>query len=167
MGGRPGAVAALLAVVALAAGGCGLPRDTEGTLEELRGGVLEAGVVASEPWAEVQGGRPQGIEIDAVRTFAAGLDADVVWVQDGETALMEDLHAGRLDVVVGGLTTSSPWASQVALTRPYVLIDRPAGGQDEHVMAVRAGENALLVALERHLAGLSAEVAARVGGRVP
>jgi polar amino acid transport system substrate-binding protein len=167
VGRRPGAVAWVLVLLVLGTGACGMPRDTEGTLERLRGGTLRAGVVAAEPWTAVAGGQPEGVEVDLVRAFAARTGADLVWVEGGETSLVDDLHHGRLDVVVGGLTSSSPWGSQVALTRPYVVVAGPEGTQEQHVMAVRAGENALLVALEHHLAEHAAAAAERVGGRLP
>ncbi|WP_222928365.1 hypothetical protein [Cellulomonas telluris] len=64
---------------------------------------------------------------------------------------MADLEEGDVDLLVGGLTASSPWASRVALTRPYVTVPDEHGDEENHVMATRAGENAFLVELERFL----------------
>jgi hypothetical protein len=124
-------VAALLCTLLLA--GCTYPVDPGGTLERVEGGVLRAGVSPSPRSAA---------EMRLVERFAGTLGARVRWARDGEEHLVKRLEAGELDVVVGGLTKSSPWSTHAALTRPY---------DGEHVMAAPLGENAWLVKLERFL----------------
>jgi hypothetical protein len=46
----------------------------------------------------------------------------------------------------------------MALTRPYANVPAPDGGIQKMVIGVRAGENALLVALERYLAERAGEI---------
>jgi ABC-type amino acid transport substrate-binding protein len=125
--------AALLLVVTLLAAGCAYPQDPDGTLDRVEGGTLRAGVSPSDRSAA---------EMRLVERFAQDLGARVRWTRDGEEHLIEALEKGDLDLVVGGLTRTSPWKTHAALTRPY---------EKDHVMAARLGENAFLVRLERFL----------------
>lgn len=158
-------VSALLAAVTLAGCGVTIPSDVEGTLDRVRGGHLRVGVSPRPPWTELPDGdqgEPAGIEVDLVEAFADELGAEVVWEVGGEEQLVGDLEEGRLDVVVGGLTARSPWASKAALTRPYVTVPGTTGEEENHVMAAPMGENAFLVELERFL--IAQDVQARMGG---
>ena len=160
----------LLAValtVVLAAVGCGIPVDPEGTLERASGGVLRVGMSQHEPWTTLDGGERSGVEVRLIEEFAAERDAEVEWSDGGEEFLIGELHRGALDVVVGGLTARTPWVDQAALTRPYVVLTGPDGSPEPHVMATRMGENALLVALERFLLEHEAEAAEELDGEVP
>lgn len=162
----------MCAVPVLAGCGTSLPRDPEGTLDRVRGGTLRVGVSVNPPWTEVPGAPtgagtpptepPTGIEPDLLTAFAATLDAEVQWATAGESTLVADLRDGRLDVVVGGLTDTSPWTSDAALTRPYVVVPVRDGEPEAHVMAAAPGENALLVALELFL--LEQDVDRELGG---
>jgi polar amino acid transport system substrate-binding protein len=110
---------AVVALLALAVTGCGIPRDPEGTLDRVRGGTLRAGITASEPWATMEGGRPGGVEVELVERFAAELGATVEWVDGSEADLMAALEVRELDLVVGGLTADTPWQAKAAITRSY------------------------------------------------
>ena len=162
---RPDAAWALLSTLlavlgaVLVLGGCGatIPSDPDGTLEQVRGGLLRVGVSTNPPWTHVVDGEPTGLEPGLVEDFAASLDADVSWTVGGEHDLVARLERGELDLVVGGLTAASPWGGSVALTVPYVETTGPHG-TELHVMAAPAGENAFLVELERFL--LAQEVSA-------
>lgn len=136
--------------------GCGasIPSDPDGTLDEVRGDVLRVGVASAPPWAQPgpdDPGGPGGIEPDLIRAFAAHLDAQVEWRRDGQEQLIDQLDRDELDLVIGGLTASSPWADRAALTYPYVHTVGPDGTPQAHVMAVALGENAFMVELERFL----------------
>ena len=133
--------------------GCDLPRDPEETYERAQGGTIRAGVSENPPWTRLNDGRPAGVEVDLIEDFADQLDAEVEWFPAAESELIESLHEGRLDVVVGGLTDDSPWVAEVALTRPFAQI-----GDKSYVMAVRHGENRWLFELEKFLEQRSAEV---------
>lgn len=131
--------------------GLGIPRDPDHTLDRVRGGVLRVGASPSEPWITWSAERePTGVEADLVRRFAETLDARVEWSRGGEEALIKRLEKGELDLVVGGLTSETPWVEKAAVTKPYLTEETPEGKQD-HVMAAPLGENAFLVALERFL----------------
>jgi len=129
--------------------GCtALPVDVEGTFDRASGGTLVVGVSEHPPWVHVDDeGRVTGSEADLITSFADSIYADVEWTAGPESVLADKVRRGEVDVVVGGLTASSPWMSSMALTRPYQTV---AG--EKMVMGVRLGENELLVNLERHLA---------------
>lgn len=138
--------------------GCGvtIPTDPEGTLERVEDGFLRVGVSPHPPWTDAAGtgtedATPSGTEVDLLARFAEELEAEVRWTVGGEEDLVAQLAAGKLDVVVGGLTATSPWASHAALTLPYVTVPGPDGAAEGHVMATPLGENAFLVTLETFL----------------
>lgn len=149
-----GALASVVLGCVLAGCVATLPSDPEGTLDDVRGGVLRVGVSTAPLWTEpgpADDGGPAGLEPDLVRAFAQSLDAEVEWTRGGEEQLVDQLHRDELDLVVGGLTASSPWADTAALTYPYAHTVGPEGAPQAHVMAVRLGENAFMVELERFL----------------
>lgn len=222
----PLAIAA--AVVSLA--GCQYPRDVEGTLDRVEGGTMRVGVVDHEPWVNLDGQQPAGVEPTLIRRFAETIDAEIHWVEGETEELVGALESGQLDVVLAGFTRRSEFRRKVALTRPYVdtelVLARPRGqpfpkespdvevaveadseaaglldhktdftgreldslegvngpalvwdywlddldfqptGEDlideEHAMAVRLGENAMMVELERFLLSREGEARALV-----
>ena len=145
--------ALLLVVLALTAVSCSsVPADPEQTLDRVTGGTLRVGVSHAPPATDVGGAEPAGPEADMARDFAQSLDAKVEWVEGGEEYLMEALKHGDLDLVIGGLTESSPWTDKAALTRPYAESTDSWGNQQKHVLAAPMGENAFLSRLEQFLA---------------
>jgi polar amino acid transport system substrate-binding protein len=129
---------------------CGIPRDSEGTTERVRGGVLRAGAVIDPPWVVDSGGVPAGIEPAIVSRLAQRLGARVQWRVGTESELLRALHERELDVVVGGLADDTPWKQQIALTLPYHT-DTAPGTQhvEHHVLAAAPGENRWLMELDR------------------
>ena len=111
------AAAAALCVLAAACGG--LPRDPEGTLGRVQGGRLRVGLVEHPPWVVRTEGEPAGAEVELVRRFAAELNATPEWHWGGEQRQMEALERFELDLVVGGVTDSTPWGKYVGLTGPF------------------------------------------------
>src|SRR5687768_7860522 len=110
----------LLLLVVVVAAGCQFPRDPEGTLDRVRGGVMRVGVTHVDPWVKLDGGEPAGVEVELLQRFAQTLGARIEWVEGSESELMEALHGRHLDVVVAGLTRRSEWQRSAALTRPFV-----------------------------------------------
>jgi len=151
----------LLSTLILAA--CGLPRDPEGTLERVRGGTLRVGFVVDTPWVTEAGQGAGGIEGAIVTELARGLGARIAWTHASETPLLTALHDGDLDLVIAGLTKSSPWAAKASFTRPYYVDTTIVHGERmeiPHVVAVRPGENAWQVHVERVLEARKSELAA-------
>jgi polar amino acid transport system substrate-binding protein len=128
---------------------CGLPRDSDHTLDRVRGGELRVGVAEHAPWVRMQDDRIDGVEPRLIEELARGLGARAAWRRGAESEILEALRRRELDIVAGGLTDDSPWKGQVAFTHPY-FTDTVAGRA--HVLALPLGENAFLVHVERFLA---------------
>lgn len=127
---------------------CDWPRDPEGTLKRVRGGTLRVGAVHQPPWVilDPEGGPPGGSEAELTAELARRLDAELEWRTGGETQLMQALQKFELDLVIGGITTESPYREEVGFTAPYHK--EPDG---EHVFAAPPGENGWVATLERFL----------------
>lgn len=131
--------------------GCDLPRDPEGTLESVKGRELRVGILHGG--ADSAGDRP------VAERLAASLGARAVYVEGDAHALFESLQHGGLHLVIGGVPRSTPFAPHLGLSKPV----GPLHGSrevDERVLAVRPGENAFLMRVNRTIA----EVAARGDG---
>jgi polar amino acid transport system substrate-binding protein len=142
---------------------CGLPRDPERTLDRVRNGTLRVGFVVDTPWVTAADVGAGGIEGAIVGALARDVGARIAWKAGSETPLLTALHDGDLDLVVAGLTKESPWAAKVSLTRPYYVDTTTVHGERAelpHVLAVRAGENAWQVHVERLLDAHKGEIAA-------
>jgi polar amino acid transport system substrate-binding protein len=153
----------LVALLLALAGACGLPRDPEGTLDRVRGGTLRVGFVVDTPWVTAVGEGAGGVEGAIVAELAHQLSARVAWTHGAETPLLTALHDGDLDLVVAGLTKDSPWAQKASFTRPYYVDTTVVHGERTevpHVVAVRPGENAWQVYVERMLDARKPELAA-------
>lgn len=133
--------------------GCDLPRDPEQTFERVGGGTLRVGITADPPWTTFEDAQPGGIEATLVEQFAESLHAHVQWTNGSEAELMERLHEGHLDVVIGGLDDASPWTTHSGFTRPYITF-----AEKRHVMAVRQGENRFLLELDTFLQARRPEI---------
>ncbi|MFC4727520.1 hypothetical protein [Coralloluteibacterium thermophilus] len=148
----PHAIAAGLAIL-LALAGCGLPHDPDGTTARVAGATLRVGVVHAPGWSDGPG--LSGAELDAVRRFAASLDAEPAWTVAGESQLMQALARRELDLVVGAIPADTPWNAHVAVSRPYPATRYAAPGAEiavaEHAWTLPAGENRFLVTVEAFL----------------
>jgi polar amino acid transport system substrate-binding protein len=148
---------AMLLVLALAASalaGCQYPRDVEGTLDRVEGGTMRVGVSDNEPWVNLDGQEPSGVEPEIIRRFAETIDARVHWVQGDSEELVEALEGGQLDVVIAGITRTSEYRRKVGLTRPYVdtelLLAHPRGVS----MPPETEETKVAVEADSHAASL-------------
>jgi len=148
----------LVASVAFLAGcGASIPTDPSGTLEDVRGGVLHAGVSPHDGFVMINGDEPSGTEVDAIEAFAESLDAQIEWTIGSEEALVTHLEDGELDLVAGGLTDETPWVDKAGVTRPYAEITDADGATRKLVMLVPMGENAFISELETFLSGYKSD----------
>lgn len=135
--------------------GCGghYPADPEGTLDRISGGVLRVGISHQPPWTDIREGEtsPQGIEVQVIEDYAASINAEIEWQAGGEEELTTLLSENELDLVIGGLTSQTPWESAAAITTSYAESIGVDGKTAKHVMAVQMGENAFMTSLERFL----------------
>jgi polar amino acid transport system substrate-binding protein len=117
-----------MVVLAVTCAACDLPRDSDGTLNRIRGGTMRVGVVVDTPWTTDSAGAAGGIEGAMVQSLARDLGAQVHWVHGQPEQLLTALQQRELDLVIGGLSASSPWSAQVAFTRPYYVDTVAVGG---------------------------------------
>ncbi|WP_166262125.1 substrate-binding periplasmic protein [Marinobacter salicampi] len=107
--------------------GCRYPQDVEGTLDTVRGGVLDVGVTENPPWVIRSGDNAQGLEPEIVRSLADQLNADVRWHWGSESQLLRALKRFQLDLVIGGIAKNK-WISMAAApTKPYVKVRSTVG----------------------------------------
>lgn len=144
-------VAAITGTLALAGCSGTFPADPDGTLQSVEGGELRVGISPNGRLVQVDADEPTGEEVEAIRAFAAELDADVEWTVGSEETLVRGLEDGRLDLVAGGITDDTPWTDKAGATRAYREISDAEGRPLELVMLVPLGENAFLSELETFL----------------
>lgn len=144
--GRRRRAALLAALLALAFGvtACVMPRDPERTLQRVRGETLVVGLL--QPAEAFQAGD----EAAALRRLAESLDARVRYAEGGLHDQLAALHNGSVHLLAGRIPETTPLASELALTRPWGRIT--VDGEDQAaVFALRKGENAFLLAVDRGL----------------
>jgi len=148
---RAGVLLGTAGIVAALLSGCGvsIPTDPRGSLQQVEGGTLRAGIATEPGLAEFADGAASGPLVDLVEGFAREHDAEVAWFPGSEESLVTGLEAGDLDVAVGGMTTDTPWLDRAGLTRGYPGIPGSAGRAV--VLLVPLGENRLLSELEAYL----------------
>jgi polar amino acid transport system substrate-binding protein len=146
---RDPVVAALACV--LAATSCGrVPQDAEGTLAQVERGVMRVGVSHDPPYVVLREGRPpSGPECDLVMALAKARHTRVEWVRGGHEALMRQVGALQLDVVVGGHDVGVAGQPEVAWSREYRL--RGAQGPAPRQLALPPGEHAWRMAVDGFL----------------
>ena len=116
----------------LALAGCGdIPNDPDGTLDRVRAErSFRAGVIAGRP-ADAARQRDFLARIERAAGARASIEAGAA------EQMLEKLETGALDIVVGTMTATSPWKTQVHFLPPL------RSGADLHLVAMaRHGENA-------------------------
>ena len=148
-----GRLAIAVLATALACASCSaVPRDSNGALDRVRGGVLRAGVVDHPPWTVVDNHTITGTEAHLLEDWASQLGARVEWRAGDLDELVDALHHREIDVLAAGLHQKTPYAAQLALTQPYAESTDGRGNTQRIVLAVTPGESALLFNLDQFLA---------------
>lgn len=131
--------------------GCGpYPKDSYKTLQQIIDTkVLKIGVIEHKPWTFLRGGTLQGIEIKIITEFAKSLNVEPQWHIYPESIAIHKLKENQVNIVVGGLTKTTPWNKEIALTRPYLETGHKK--ETAHVFAIRKGENQFMITLEKFL----------------
>ncbi len=136
----------LLLIPFLSMGCSNFPKDPEQTLTQVQGHTLKVGITHHPPFTIVSGNSPAGTEVELVKILAEQLQADIEWVNSSEEALFKKLEKFEIDLVIGGITSKSPWKKHAGFTRPY-----QREGKEQYVFAVAPGENAFLLQVEKFL----------------
>jgi polar amino acid transport system substrate-binding protein len=109
---------------------CGLPRDPEGTLERVIGGTMRVGAAENPPWVVFEGDEPTGVEVAMVERFAEEVDAEIEWFDGNVEELAAAVHVGELDLLIGGLESTSAIVGDASLTHPYHTTQLVIAGPD-------------------------------------
>ncbi len=105
-------------------GGCQFPKDPEGTLDKVRErGTIEVGVTHAEPFVNLNGPEPAGVEVELMKEFARHLGVEIEWVEGSESQLVELLEGTEIDVMLAGLDRQSPLQKEVGFTHPYANVE--------------------------------------------
>lgn len=144
-------IAGLLAVFLT---GCDeLPRDPDRLTDRVRSsGKIQVGLIHNPPWVNTHSGPvPIGFEVEMIKSFADSLGAKPEWKPVSMDEGFYQIKEKKLDVLIGGITTASPY-KEVGLTRPYFTWQpRERKEPQKHVIAVQRGENRFIVELEKFL----------------
>ena len=122
-----------LLVCLLVMGGCDIPRDPEGTLDQVTGGTMRVGVTEHDPWVRLGDAEPTGVEVEIVKLFADELNAEIEWFEASEEELAGAVEMRTIDLAIGGFTGTNMWSSKMALTHPYlttqIVVAVPSGSE--------------------------------------
>ena len=69
-----------------------------------------------------------GVEVQLVQAAAADLKAKIAWVSGSESELLSSLHERELDLVIGGLSRTSPLEAPGGSFRTLVAAGRTSNG---------------------------------------
>lgn len=133
--------------------GCdGYPRDAEDSTQRARIQTMRVGVSHDPPYVVLtESAAPRGDDITRVHALADAQGARIEWVMLGHDALMRELLAFRLHLVVGGHARDSPWRPRVGWSRAW---HARAGADDaphERRFALPPGENAWQLEVDRFI----------------
>ncbi|HEX8216992.1 MAG TPA: hypothetical protein VF577_05970 [Allosphingosinicella sp.] len=123
---------------------CGLPKDTDGTLERVRGArEIRVGLILSSPEASIDARAGALLE----RLERATGARPRFFPGDAEP-LLARLEEEQLDLVVGRFTKTTPWSTLVTLTPPLATEKQ---GETEIILAAAManGENEWISLVER------------------
>ena len=150
---RPRGAALIGMSLVLGLAGCSqaIPVDPEGTLESVRNNTLRIGLSPNDSLVEIKGSSYQGSEVQLAKDFAQSLGAKAEFIVGGEESLVKKLEEDQVDLVVGGISSKTPWSKKVGMTRPYTQTMDEKGKKEKLVLLVPPGENAFLGELEYFL----------------
>ncbi len=132
-----GTRAFVLIAAAVIAGCHAMPRDPDGTLDRVRADrAFAVGLIAPGP-----SGRPAERQAALLARIAKRTGAEPRIEQGAAERLLEKLEDGELDLVVGDLSTDTPWRGRVTMFRPLAEHVR-ARHAIALTVAARNGENA-------------------------
>lgn len=95
------------------------PIDQRGTLQEVTGRILIAGVTENPPYVVLQNGVPTGIEVGMIRAFADNLNAEIEWIAGTEENIFLLLEKGKIHIAAGGFKKDNVWKKRVHFIHPY------------------------------------------------
>jgi hypothetical protein len=136
-------------LILFASAACGrIPSDPDKTLEKANATGLVVGYTVNPPWVLMKSDSViSGVEGDLINDFARDNSMKIIWQSGSEQKLFKLLEKKELNMVISGLTKDNPWKSKrIGMTKPYYK-----SGNEKHIIAVKQGENKLIMKLEKFL----------------
>jgi polar amino acid transport system substrate-binding protein len=112
---------------------------------------MRVGVIEQPPFASLANGKPSGVETQMVRALAEQMHSNVIWVPGSAPDLLDAVANDQLEIVIGGVSASTPWIKRVAITNGFytdrlVVAAPPGAGTlrnlDNRRVAVKIGDAA-------------------------
>ncbi len=94
------------------------PKDSENTLENVRGNILKAGIGATDTLS-ANSAEPFSYQKRFIEQFAKSLHAEVQWESGDQTSLVELLHDYEIHMAIGGFVESSLFKEKIAISKTY------------------------------------------------
>jgi len=118
---------------------CNIPQDPHDSWVKAKNNNLKVGIVASPSKEDSTIVKHERKLIEA---FAAENNLQILYLEQSETDLVDQLKQYKIDVMLGAFDKNSIWKKEVGMTRPY---------DKEHVIFIPKGENKLVFQLENFL----------------
>lgn len=100
--------------------------------------ILRVGTTGTyPPFSFKKDGALQGIEIDFARALAKELGRKLELVQVPLPDLIGEANAGRIDVIMSGVSITKERAERIAFTKPYLQVGQMALVRDKDVLRFR------------------------------
>jgi polar amino acid transport system substrate-binding protein len=93
------------------------------------------------PFTFKKDGELQGIEIDFARALAKELGRKLELVEVPLPDLIGEANAGRIDVIMSGMSITKERAERIAFTKPYLQVGQMALVRDKDVLRFRGRES--------------------------
>jgi polar amino acid transport system substrate-binding protein len=117
----------------------GMSQSSSDTLTSIqKRGVIRVGVATNAPWVlRDKNQQWLGLDVDLVQQFAQDMRWKVEWVPTTWASSIDDLRAGRFDVLAAGLSVTPQRALLVKYSQPYgsfalgLVVNRKSLGKDD------------------------------------
>jgi DNA-binding transcriptional LysR family regulator len=145
-------------ILALVVGGCGMPRDVEGTSDAIAAaGTIRIGLATHSGAAGPDDAR---LASHLIARLERETGAHARIVRETSEPLLLDLEAGELDLVIGSFDAKTPWVKRVSFA-PALATRQRGEAKLELKAAGRNGESRWISLIERQ----SRAVADEAGNR--
>jgi ABC-type amino acid transport substrate-binding protein len=122
--------------------------DTDALHHVLRTGRLRVGMSGVQPPLNMKNraGELIGLDVDLARALAEAMEVELVLVERPFAALLDDLEAGELDMVISSMTITPARNARVAFAGPYLitgaalLVRSEASKELQHLDALNSPE---------------------------
>ena len=96
------------------------PKDSENTLEDVRGNILKAGI-SSDDSLSVSSAESFSYQKNFIEQFAKSLHAEVQWIHEDQSSLAELLRNYEINLAIGGFVKPSPFKEKVTISKTYYV----------------------------------------------